>query len=208
MRCRCAYRPPRASSSRMRALLHQAAVVEHQHLVGVFDRRQPVRDDQRRAVGHQIGSSASCTRRSDSVSSAAVASSRIRIGASLQHRARDRQALALAAGQQRAVFADWRVQPLRQALDELPSRSPLRPRRASCARDRRPLRRRRCWRRCCRRTASPAARPARSAGAGRPAGNRRAARRRAVIAPAVGLVEARDQPTSSSCRCPSGRRSR
>ena len=36
----------------------------------------------------------------------------------LQHRARDRDALALAAGQQRAVLADRRVHALRQAVDE------------------------------------------------------------------------------------------
>ena len=37
----------------MRALLDDAARVEHDDAVGVFDRRQPVRDDQRRAVAHE-----------------------------------------------------------------------------------------------------------------------------------------------------------
>ena len=39
---------------RVRALLHQAAFVEHQHLVGVFDGGQAMRDDQCGAVRHEV----------------------------------------------------------------------------------------------------------------------------------------------------------
>ena len=55
----------------------------------------------------------------DSVSSAEVASSRIRIGAFLQQRARDRDALALAARQQRAAIAHDGIEPVRQLRAEL-----------------------------------------------------------------------------------------
>ena len=60
-----------------------------------------------------------CTARSDSVSSALVASSKIRIGGSLVERPRDRDALALAARQREARLADLRLVAQRQAHDEV-----------------------------------------------------------------------------------------
>ena len=93
----------------MRALLHQAALVEHQHLVGVFDGRQAMRDHQRGAIGHQPlqrvlhQAFGLVVERGGGF----VEDQDRRI---LEDRARDREALALAAGQQAAVFADARVQ--------------------------------------------------------------------------------------------------
>ena len=59
---------------RVRAAFHDAAVLEHQDQVGVADGRQPVGDHERRAA-RDSSSSASCTARSVSTSSALVASS-------------------------------------------------------------------------------------------------------------------------------------
>src|SRR5262249_20783463 len=39
----------------MATTLHDMAAVEHENLVGVDDRRQPVRDDERRTVGGELG---------------------------------------------------------------------------------------------------------------------------------------------------------
>ena len=61
------------------AELDDAAAVEHDDLVGVADRREPVRDRDRRPALREP-SSASCTGRSVCVSSAEVASSRTRTG--------------------------------------------------------------------------------------------------------------------------------
>ena len=60
-------------------------------------------------------SSAACTARSLSVSSAEVASSSSRIGRVLEDGARDGDALALAAGELGAVLADLGGEPLRAA---------------------------------------------------------------------------------------------
>ena len=64
-------------------------------------------------------SSAACTLISVVASSALVASSRMRIGGFFKQRARDRQALALAAGEHAAALADRRLEALRDALDEI-----------------------------------------------------------------------------------------
>ena len=64
-------------------------------------------------------SSACWTRRSDSLSSAEVASSSTRMRRVLEQRARDRQALALAAGEAQAELADHGVVAVRQLHDEL-----------------------------------------------------------------------------------------
>ena len=83
----------------------------------LLHRCQPVRDDQRGAALHR-GIQALCTRRSDSASSALVASSSSSSGGVLQHRARDRDALALPAGQAHAALAQERLVALRQPRDE------------------------------------------------------------------------------------------
>ena len=98
-------------------LLDQAALVEHQHLVGVLDGRQAVRDHQRGAVGHQV---------IERVLHQALGLGVERGGGLvedqdrrvLEHRARDRQALALAARQPAALAADAALQAFGQALDE------------------------------------------------------------------------------------------
>ena len=63
----------------MLALLDDLAAIEHDDVVGVHDRRQPVRDDERGAL-RATRSSASWISRSVWLSSAVVASSSIRIG--------------------------------------------------------------------------------------------------------------------------------
>ena len=102
MRCRCAYSAARCQQLRVRALLDHAALVQHQHLVGVFDGRQPVRDDQRRAVGHQVVERVLHQAFGFGVERGGglVEDQDRRV---LQHRARDREALALAAGQRAAL---------------------------------------------------------------------------------------------------------
>lgn len=98
---------------------NDAAVVHHQHLIGMLDGRQAVRDDQCGAFGHQA------LQRILHQSLGFV----VQRGSGFvedqdrgvtQDRAGDRQALALAAGQQRAVLADRGLQLLRHARDELP----------------------------------------------------------------------------------------
>ncbi len=88
----------------MRALLDQAAAIEHQDVVGADDGRQPVGDDQRGAV-LATSSSASWISFSVWLSSALVASSRIRIGGALEDGAGDGDALLLAAGELEAPLA-------------------------------------------------------------------------------------------------------
>ena len=68
----------------MRALLDDAPAIEHDDAVAVLDRRQPMRDHDRRAARASACRAPTWISRSDSVSSAEVASSRIRIGASLR----------------------------------------------------------------------------------------------------------------------------
>ena len=75
-------------------------------------------------------SSARCTTRSLAASSELVASSSSRIGAVGEQRARDREALALAAGERHAALAERGVESLRQALDELEREGRARTRRA------------------------------------------------------------------------------
>jgi hypothetical protein len=70
---------PSARAARRACRADDPAALEHDDAVRVLDRRQPVRDDEHRAVAHEP-SSAACTMRSLSVSSADVASSSSRIG--------------------------------------------------------------------------------------------------------------------------------
>ena len=98
----------------VRALLDDASAVEHDDAVAVLDRRQPVRDDDRRAPAHQL-----FERRLDQP---------LRLGVErrgrlvedqdrrvLEDRARDRDALPLAARQPDAALADDRGEALRAA---------------------------------------------------------------------------------------------
>ena len=87
---------PRPSAV-VRALFDDAAMVQHHDAVGLLHGGQPVRDDQRGAVARMADSSAACTMRSLSASSALVASSSNNSGGSSAWRARDGDALALPA---------------------------------------------------------------------------------------------------------------
>ena len=97
----------------VRALLDDAASVERHDAVGTLDRRQPVRDDERRAAAHQ-----QVERGLLHLRSLGLGVERRRRLVEDQDRgvlvdgARDRQALALAAGQFAAVVADDRVDAL------------------------------------------------------------------------------------------------
>src|SRR6516162_494752 len=100
------------------AALDDAAIVEHQDLVGLDDRRQPVRDDQGRAVGGDLGEA-----RLD-----------LALGLGVERRGRliedqnlwrlqnhpgDCHALLLAAGQFETALADHRSVAVRQSHDEI-----------------------------------------------------------------------------------------
>ena len=106
---------PVASAEReqlvVRAALDDLAVLEHEDLVGAADRRQPVRDDERRAAVAQrrAGRPGSCA--SLSLSRLDVASSSSRIRGIGEDRARDRDPLALAAREPDAALADDRLVP-------------------------------------------------------------------------------------------------
>ena len=149
----------------VRAVLDEPALLEHQDQVGVADRAQAVRDDEGRAPFEQrvhvllhdalrLGVERARGLVEDQDRRASI------------ERARDRDALALAAGERDARLADLGLVAERQPLDELvrvgDPRRPHAP--APCPA---PPRRRRCCARSCRRTGgSPGAR-SRSAGAGR-----------------------------------------
>ena len=102
----------------MRATLDDAALVHHGDLPGTLDGGQAVRDHQGGAVAHQA-----LQRLLDQLLRFGVE----RAGRLVQHqdrrvledRARDRDALALAAGKRVAGLPDLRVDALRQARDEL-----------------------------------------------------------------------------------------
>ena len=98
--------------------LDDAPALQHDDDIRPLNRREPVRDDERRAVAHQVRQR--------------VLHERLRLGVErrgrlvedqdrrvLEQRARDGQPLPLAAGQPLAPLADHRVVPLRQADDEL-----------------------------------------------------------------------------------------
>jgi len=103
----------------VRATFDNAAMIHHQHLVGMFDGGQAMGDHQRGALGHQA---------LQGVLHQALGFVVERSGGFIQDqdrriaqdRAGDRQALALAAGEQRTVLTDRRLQLLRHARDELP----------------------------------------------------------------------------------------
>ena len=101
---RCRRRP----AVRRGCLLDDAAVIQHHQAVHARDRRQPVRDGDHGAALHQRPS-CSWIAASISESSAEVASSSTRIGASFRITRAMRDALALAARQLDAALADMRV---------------------------------------------------------------------------------------------------
>jgi hypothetical protein len=94
------------------------AALEHDHLVGQRDRRQPVRDHERGAAPHHLGE-----RRLDLALGRGVhARGRVvedqdaRLG---KQRAGDGHALALPARQREPPLADERVEPLRELVEQL-----------------------------------------------------------------------------------------
>ena len=102
----------------MRAALDDLAALEHQDLIGAPNRREPVRDHERRpplpqrlqaVLDQRLALAVEARRR-------LVEDQDPRVG---QDRARDRHPLALAAGQPHAALADDRVVPLLERLDEL-----------------------------------------------------------------------------------------
>ena len=101
----------------MRAVVEQAAALEHGDLVGERDRRQAVGDDERRAARHDLLQRALdllLGRRVDG-RGGVVEDQDARVG---EQRAGDRDALALAARQRQAALADARVVAVGQRLDE------------------------------------------------------------------------------------------
>ena len=118
----------------VRAFLDQPAVRQHDDVVGIDDRRKPVRDDDRGAVLHHLGERCLHARLGF------VVERRGRLVEQQDRRvahdgAGDRQALALAAGQRQPVLADRRVVAVRLLADELVGLrdlcAPARPRRRS-----------------------------------------------------------------------------
>ena len=101
----------------MGALLDDPAGVQHDDTVGVLHGGQAVRDDQRGATAHQA------FQRGLNLTLGLVVQGRGGLvqdqdGRVLDQGARDRQALALAAGQARGVLAHLGLQAVGQALDE------------------------------------------------------------------------------------------
>ena len=96
------------------ALCGDPAVLEHDDLVGQRDRRQPVGDHERGPVRSSASRSASLICCSVEASTDEVASSRIRMRGSASDRARDRDPLALSAGERQPALADQRVVALGQ----------------------------------------------------------------------------------------------
>ena len=110
----------------MRAVGHDPAAVQHQHAVGPADLRQPVGDDQRGAALLHVVERALNLVLGGAVDGAGgvVQDQDARV---LQERARQGDALPLAAGQRHPALADDRVVAVPKRLDEVVSRG--RPRR-------------------------------------------------------------------------------
>ena len=98
--------------------LDDAAALEHDDRVGAPDRGQPVRDDERRAVHHQVRERLLHEQLRFGVERGGrlVEDQNRRV---LQQRARDRDPLALAAREPLAALADRRVVAVRQRRDEV-----------------------------------------------------------------------------------------
>ena len=160
----------------MRAPLDDPAVLHHQDHVGVADRRQPVRDDERRAPAHQLAHRALDEDFGARVDAARrfVEDQDRRIG---EERARDRQQLLLALRQVARLLVDRRVVVLGQRPDEVIGLRRLRRLDDRLVARVRSRRRRRCSRESCRRTATCPAAPCRTCGAARRASARGCRRR-------------------------------
>ena len=98
----------RAQQRLVRPALDDRAAVHHEDLVGVMDRRQPVRDHERRAAGHQPIQRLEDHRLRPRIDRRGrlVEDENRRV---LQERPGDADALALAAGQPDAALADRRL---------------------------------------------------------------------------------------------------
>src|SRR5581483_9792390 len=119
----------RADELRVRPARGDAAVGEDDDLVGERDRRQAVRDDERRPAGHRLAQARPDQRLGRGVDGRGrvVEDQDPRVDGK---RAGDREPLALAAGERDPALADDGVVALRQLLDEI-----VRLRRASRALD-------------------------------------------------------------------------
>ena len=102
----------------MRAARRDAAVVEDDDLVGERDRREAVGDDDRRPAAHRLAQAVADLRLGRRVDrrGRVVEDQDARVD---DERARDRDALALAARERDPALADHGVVALRQPLDEL-----------------------------------------------------------------------------------------
>ena len=121
-----------------------------------------------------------------------------------EQRARDRQALLLAAGKRDAALAERRVEPLRQALDEL-ERAGLLAGRAAPPRASRPAGRNARFRARWRRRSPVPAAPRRPGGAPRPAPSPAGRCRRCAPRPAADRRSAGAARIPSTCPRPKGR---
>src|SRR5436309_7466953 len=102
----------------VRAALDDAAVLDHQDLVGAPDGREPVGDDEGGAVLHQVGEARLDERLGLGVEARGglVEDQDARVG---QDGAGDGDALALPAREPHAALADDGVEPLRETVGEL-----------------------------------------------------------------------------------------
>ena len=102
----------------MRAARRDLAVLEHDDLVGQRDRRQPVRDHERRAPLHHLGERVLDAVLGGGVHArgGVVEDQDARLG---EQRPRDRHPLALAAAEREPALADQRVEPLGQLVEQL-----------------------------------------------------------------------------------------
>ena len=94
-----------------------AAALEHDDLVGQRDRREAVGDHERRAALHHLAQRRliSCSVEASTERGGVVEDQDARVG---EQRARDRDPLALAAGERQAALADERVVAVGQLVDE------------------------------------------------------------------------------------------
>ena len=102
----------------VRAARRDPAAVEHDDLVGERDRREPVRDDDRRPAAHRLAQPEPDLRLGRRVDRrrGVVEDEDARVD---DERARDRDPLALPAGERDPALADHRVVAVREPLDEL-----------------------------------------------------------------------------------------
>ena len=110
----------------MRAALAHLAALEHEHLVGGLERREPVGDQQdpARARLEQVGDDRVGGGDLE-VLAGLVEDQQREVG---EQRARDRQPLALAAGHRAAALADLGLQSPRQRVDPVEQPCPARAR--------------------------------------------------------------------------------